>query len=289
MPTVFQRRRRELAEALRDLRRSTGDSGSGFAQRLGWIQSRVSKIETGKQFPTEDDIRKWLHAADAKDQEQRLLGMLAEARTEYATFQDSYRSAGGAASRQADYAAIEARARRIAKFLPAEIPAQLMTAGYAREHLALASGPAAWGATPADIERMVGARLRRQEILSDPDKTVQIVILEAALHTRLCSPATMAGQLDRLLAADGLPALELTIVPFTAQVPVYPLSGFVIYDDQLVLVESLTGEQHLIDPDEIARYTSWFSLLRSAGVRGRNAAALIRQAMTSIAPSRPMS
>jgi len=284
VPTVFQRRRRELAEALRDLRRSTGLSGSAFAQRLGWIQSRVSKIETGKQFPTEDDIRKWLQAAHAGDQELKLLDMLADARAEYVTFQDSYRTAGGAANKQADYAAMEAQAKRIMKFLPAEIPAQLMTAGYAREHLALASGPAAWGATPAEIERMVGTRLRRQEILSDPDKTIQIVILEAALHTRLCSPATMAGQLDRLLAADGLPALELSIVPFTAQVPVYPLSGFVIYDDQLVLVESLTGEQRLNDPDEIARYTSWFTLLRTAGVRGRDAAALIRRAMTAIAP-----
>jgi Domain of unknown function (DUF5753) len=209
--------------------------------------------------------------------------MLTGARAEYETFQDSYRAAGGAANKQADYAAMEAQAKRIAKFVPAQIPSQLMTAGYAREHLALASGPAAWGVSAADIEQMVATRLRRQDVLSDPEKTVQIVILEAALYTRLSSPATMVGQLDRLLAVDGLPALELTIVPFTALVPVYPMSGFVLYDDQLVLVESLTGEQQLNDPDEIARYTSWFDLLRNAGVRGRDAAALVRRAMTAVA------
>jgi transcriptional regulator with XRE-family HTH domain len=264
------------------LRSATGLSGSRFAQRLGWIQSRVSKIETGKQFPTEEDIGQWVQAAQAPDQLLRLLDLLAQARTEYATWQESYRAAGGAARRQADYAALEAQARRIAKFVPVEVPTQLMTAGYAREHLALASGPSAWGASPADIEDMAAVRLRRQEILSDPGKSVQIVMLEAALYTRLCSPAAMAGQLDRLLAADGLPALELTIVPFTAQVPVYPLSGFVVYDDQLVLVETLTGEQQLNDPEEIARYIGWFGLLRDAGARGRDAAVLIRRALAAL-------
>lgn len=285
-PVTYQRRRRELAAALKDVRSATGLSGSAFARSLDWIQSRVSKIETGKQLPTEDDVRQWARAAGAEERQPRLLELLEMARVEYATWQDSYRTAGGAARRQADYAALEAQATRIGKFVPVQIPSQLMTAGYAREYLSLPSGPAAWGASEGDIDDMVTVRLRRQDILANPNKQVQIVMLEAALYTRLCAPATMAGQLDRLLAADGLPALEMTIVPFTAQVPVYPLSGFVIYDDQLVLVETLTGEQQLSDTEEIVRYLKWFDLLRDAGVRGRDAAALIHRALGGLEQNR---
>jgi transcriptional regulator with XRE-family HTH domain len=282
VPAVtYQRRRRDLAGALRELRVATGLSGSEFARRLGWIQSRVSKLETAKQFPVEADLEAWADAAAAAGQLPRLLDLLAAARAEYATWQETYRAAGGAANRQGDYIALERQARHIRKFA-FELPAQLMTARYAREHLALPSGPAAWGASHADIDEMVTVRLRRQEILSDPGKSIQIVMPEAALHTRLCSTAAIVGQLDRLLAADGLPALELTIIPFTARVPVYLVCGFVIYDDELVLVETLTGEQRLNDPDEIGLYTGWFDLLADAGVRGRDAAALIRGALEKI-------
>ena len=45
-----------LATRLRELRAATGLSGNRFAQRIGWVQSRVSKLETGVQIPTEADI-----------------------------------------------------------------------------------------------------------------------------------------------------------------------------------------------------------------------------------------
>jgi transcriptional regulator with XRE-family HTH domain len=279
---AYQRHRRELAAALRQLRQATGLSQSAFAERLGWIQTRASKIETGKQFPTEDDIREWATAASAEGETERLLDIHRRATVEYVTWQDGYRAAGGAAGKQREIGALEAQATRIGKFEPAMVPSQLMTAGFTREFLRSPSGPAAFGTTDAEIDDMVTARLARQAVLYDPAKQVQIVILEAALYTRLCSPAAMAGQLDRLLASDGLPALELTIVPFTEFVPVYPLSGFVVYDDDLVMVETLVGEQRIYDPEVIARYAGWLDLLRETGVRGRDAASLIRRAMVAL-------
>lgn len=43
--------RLKLAASLRAVREGTGQSGTRFAQRLGWQQSRVSRLETGKIFP----------------------------------------------------------------------------------------------------------------------------------------------------------------------------------------------------------------------------------------------
>ena len=285
--TTDLRERRKLAAALRALREQTGLSGNRFAQRLGWQQTRVSKLETAQQFPTEADIRAWAAAADAPpDALAALLGQLDRARVEYRTFRQQYRDSGGAAGRQADIAALEATVTRIGKFQPAMIPSQIQTIGYAREVLRLPSGPAAWGASEAEIDEMAAIRVQRQqEILYQPGKQIQLVMLEAALHTRLVSPATMAGQLDRMLALDALPSMELGIIPYATLVPVFPLTGFIVYDDHLVIVETLTGEQQLSDHGEVSRYIEWLDLLRDAAATGRQAAALIRRALDGLGDS----
>ena len=53
---AYQRERGRLAEALKALRVGAGLSGARLAEMLGWQQSKVSKIETRKQLPSEDDI-----------------------------------------------------------------------------------------------------------------------------------------------------------------------------------------------------------------------------------------
>jgi transcriptional regulator with XRE-family HTH domain len=284
LPAITDLRlRRKLAAALKALREDTGLSGNRFAQRLGWIQTKVSKLETGSQFPSEDDIRAWTQAAGTPAAADELLAQRAVALVEYNTFREQYRASGGAAARQADIAALEATVTNIAKFQPAMIPAQIQTVGYAREVLRLPSGPAAWGASEAEIDAIAATRVERQQaILYQPDKQIQLVMLEAALRTRLCSRAAMAGQLDRMLALGGLPSLELSIIPFTALVPVFPLSGFIIYDEHLAIVETLTGEQQLSDPAEVNRYVQWFGLLHDAAVHGRDTVPLIQRALNDL-------
>ncbi len=80
------------------------------------------------------------------------------------------------------------------------------------------------------------------------------------------------------MAVSGLASLELGIIPFEAAVPVFPLSGFRLYDD-LVIVESIVGEQQLAEPDDVARYEKYLELLREAASTGREAAAVIRRAL----------
>ena len=109
----------------------------------------------------------------------------------------------------------------------------LQTSEYAREFLHLACGPLNYGED--EIDRMVAKRMQRQQVLYQPAKRVQVVMLEGALRTRVVSVPTLAGQLDRLLAVIGLPTLELGIIPFEAAVPVFPLSGFRLYDDLVIV------------------------------------------------------
>lgn len=268
-----------LGQALRSAREDTGLTGVAFAARLGWDQSRLSKIERGKQFPSTEDVRAWADAAGIDP--GPLLAQLQRARTEHATWRDEFRKAGSPAAKQARIGSRYESATRIGKFQPVMIPSQLQTAEYARELLRGPSGPGAWGASDEAIEAMVGARMQRQQILYEPDRTIAVVILEAALYARLVSSDAMAGQLDRMLALEGAIALDLGIIPTTELIPVYPTSGFVVFDSDLVVVETIGGEDQISDPDEVAKYVHWFELLHGAAVHGRAAAALIRTAINN--------
>lgn len=278
---AYQRERRRLAEALKALRAGAGLSGARLAEALGWQQSKVSKIETLKQLPTEDDIAAWGRASGADEAViAALLETVPRARVEYATWRDAYRSAG-AAGTQADLLALEAESVRIAEFQPAMISGLLQTADYAREFLHLPCGPLSFGRDEDDIDGMIANRMQRQQVLYQHGKQMQIVMLEGALRTRVVSAPTLAGQLDRLMAVSGLASLELGIIPFEAAVPVFPLSGFRLYDD-LVIVESIVGEQQLAAADDIARYEKYLELLREMASTGRDAIPVIQRSLEGL-------
>jgi hypothetical protein len=218
---------------------------------LGWQQSKVSKIETRKQLPSEDDIAAWVGAVGATPETASdLLAMLRGARVEYAAWKDACRESG-AGGVQAGIVELEAQATTIAEFQPGIFSGLLQTSEYAWEFRHLACGPLSYGQDQDEIDRMVANRMQRQQVLYQPAKRVLVVMLEGALRARVVSAPTLAGQLDRLLAVIGLPTLELGIIPFEAAVPVFPLSGFRLYDD-LVIVESIVGEQQLAEADDVA-------------------------------------
>jgi len=275
-----------LTARLTALRTAAGLSGNALAKRMGIVQSRVWKIEHGELLPTGDDIRTWVQATGHEPETARELSqMLEEARAESATFKAAF-SKYGAARYQQEVAAIEARSSRIGEFQVAMIPAILQTADYAREILSLASGPGAWGASADDIEAMINVRLRRQEILHDPGKRIQVVLGEAALRTLVCTQQTLIGQLEKLLSVMQLPSVELGIIGFTQRMPVFPFVSFSVRDSALIVVEGLTGEQKLtasVAADQVASYLRFFDLLRESASTGDEAAAVIQRALDSVA------
>ncbi|MFD6073411.1 MULTISPECIES: helix-turn-helix domain-containing protein [Amycolatopsis] len=273
-----------LATKLRELRAATGLSGNQFAKRLGWPQSRVSKIETGVQFPTGDDITDWLTAAGADDQKDSILELLKRARVESVSFRDEFRKPGGAATKQRSVLELEQRASRVATFQPALLPGLVQTPGFMRELLVLPSGPVrTGGAAEDDIERMVAIRIERQAQLHDPGKALPLVIGEAALWIRIGDLDTQLGQLDRLRSLAGLRTVDLRILPFSKAMPIAPLHGFRIYDAELVVVELFAGEHLIRDPEEIALYEHMFGTLHTEALSGDAAARLIQSVSRRLA------
>ena len=271
--------RAALSMRLTGLRTVAGLSGNALAKRMGVVQSRVWKIEHGDLLPTDADIKAWTEATGGRAAAGELLEMLAEAKSEQA-FSTAFGRKGGAAAIEERVRAAEEQSMLIGEFQMAVIPGILQTADYAREVMSVASGPRVWGSDDADVEDKISVRLRRQEVLYGTAKRVQVVIHEAALHVLMTSPATMAGQLDKLLGASRLPAVEFGIIRYTQRMPAYPF-GFRIYDD-LVVLESISQEPEITDPGEVAVYAGAFEALRQAAVTGDDARRLITAAAADL-------
>lgn len=271
-------RRARLAARLRAVRAAAFPSGNQFATAVGWVQSRVSKLETGTQLPTERDIREWVAAANATDDvAAELLELLVAARMEYATHRDAARRSGGLANVQAQVAALEQQATRIAEWQPAMVPGLVQTPAYARELLTLSFTIS----DHEEIEAVVAERLKRQNsVLYQTGRRIQLLVGEAALRSAPGTIDTLLGQLDRLVSVAGLATVELGVIPFPAM-PVMPLTGFRLHDD-IALVETMSGEQQLHEAEEVAVYAQAFERLRDAAATGPDAVALIQRVAAEV-------
>jgi len=281
VPTTFRRHRRALGRELRGLREGSGRTGNQFARELGWAQSKVSRLETGAQIATEQDLEVWCKVLGAtRGDYARLLSLLGKAEAEYLGWKESYRLAGDGERKQEEILRYERLSRRIVEFQPSIVPGLLQTQAYAGEILRSATGPAMFGATEGEIERMIAVRMRRQEVLYDRTKDVRVIILESVLRTAMGPGPVMVEQLLRLRDLHRFTSARLAIIPNGARVPIIPLGGFTVYDDDLVVLETLSGEQHLSGGAEVSAYSKATALLESAAVEGDDAGALIERVIT---------
>ena len=165
-----------LAERLYAMRKAAGLTGDRMAEDLGWPRSKISKIENGRQMPTADDIRTWAAECGHPEAADDLLDLLADVQAVHRRWRTRLRRGHAAVQEDLDRRARQAKRIRSAEVLI--MPGLIQTAGYARSILAQAG--AAYGRR--DLEETVAARMRRQEILYDADKTFEFVITEAALR-----------------------------------------------------------------------------------------------------------
>jgi transcriptional regulator with XRE-family HTH domain len=269
--------RARLGDRLRELRAARFRSGAAIARHLNWRQTRVSKLELGAQLPSDEDLDAWVAAAEAgADVRAELAELLTQARIEHREWGVDYQS-GSIAASQAQIGELEAKATVLREYWPSMLPSIVQTPAYAREMLMAPGGPVLVGATPESVEANIAERVKRQALLYEPGRQVQIVLGQAALTVYFGSVETLIGQLDRLVALSGLATVDLRVLPTTVASPILPLGGFSIHDDETLWFESLTRETRTTDPGEIAAHLAAFELAREAAAAGPDAAALIQR------------
>ncbi|MEO3924321.1 helix-turn-helix transcriptional regulator [Micromonosporaceae bacterium B7E4] len=269
MSATVHQARESLGHQLRDLRRDAGLTGRQLARLAGWASSKISKIEYGKQTPTEDDLRVWCHHCGTPEQLPDLIATVRHIEAMYVEWRRMLRT--GTKRRQETSLSIESQTRLFRWYEPMLAPGILHTAEYAA---AVMARVIEFYQVPNDLAAGVAVRMERQQILYHGIHRFHIVLAEQALKTQVGDAQVMAGQLDRLLTALTLPRVRLGILPAEHAYQV-PTNQFIMFDDRLVHVEAITAELAITQPREIVLYAKAFEALAAAAVYGQEARDLI--------------
>jgi transcriptional regulator with XRE-family HTH domain len=239
-----------------------------MAADLGWPTSKISKIETGEQMPTEQDIRAWTAQCRQPEATEELLDLLADAQT---IRDDARRRAGrNQATRQVSLAERTKAARRIRDAEPMAIPGLLQTAGYARA----VAGQVALVYGAGDIEAAVQARMDRQVILYErnddrsPKRAFQFIITEAALNMPPCPVPAMLAQLYHLLDVLDLDNVALAVIPMGTELSFAAFFGFMMLDSTVIVEDYLGSNEHSGEAAEV--FDRIFGLLMDQAVKDKD-------------------
>ncbi len=180
----------------------------------------------------------------------------------------------------AGYVGLEDGASRLRCVELELIPGLLQTEQYMRRLYTL---PGA-GLSAREVERRIGARLKRQERLTNADPLqLNAVMSEGALLRCARDESVAAGQLAQLLDRAALPNVELRVLPFNLglHVGVYGPFSLLSFPDQLlddaVYQEYAAGGDIIDTQTVVSQMDTLFSELRGQSLGSDESLTMIAQ------------
>lgn len=247
--------RRRLAAELRSLREATGLTVEEVRARLDWSSGRLNHMEGGRHsVPDASGLRALLDLYGITDTARRealeALRKEAKARPWWRDFEDVLTDG---------FLGWEERARRIFAYQASVVPGLLQTPEYTA-----ASARASMARTEEEVERIVAARLKRQErVLGRPDAPeFRCVLDEAALLRLAAMPAPLAnGQLRHLAeVAAAVNTVTLLVLPIAVGLHgcLHGSTVLLEYDDErdppIVYLETRSRGTYVTGPAQVADY-----------------------------------
>jgi transcriptional regulator with XRE-family HTH domain len=154
--TSVDEARNALGKRLRELRSSAGLTGKQLAESLSWPASKVSKLENGRQTPTDQDILDWTRANNSEGEREALLASLHTLEVQHSEWQRVLKA--GLLSHQIELSETDQQTKLYRSFEPAVVPGLLQTPEYARARF---SQVIAVHRVPNDINEAVQKRMQR--------------------------------------------------------------------------------------------------------------------------------
>lgn len=261
-PVVLRRRVAMELRRIRDERELFGDE---VAKKLGWSESKISRIETSRTGISAKDLERLLKVYEVIGEErQRLidLGKASRQRGWWRKYSDVL------PDWYTKWVGLESEARVIRTYHAQVVPGLFQTPDYARAVLNAAVLPE----LPEEVDRKVKLRMARQALLTQDDPPhLSVVLDEAVLRRAVGGPETMRGQMQRLLGVAALRNVQVQVLPFGLGVHSGVNGSFEIFefepeDPKLVYVDTLTGAVYPDKPREAGTYSMCFEQLRGAAL-----------------------
>ncbi|WP_433567135.1 helix-turn-helix domain-containing protein [Nocardia sp. CA-151230] len=274
--TEVLRARAALGARLRELRKDARLDAVQLSAAAGWHKSKTSRIELGRQTPSEADLETWCEICDARLALPDLLASLRNVQAQWSEWKRI--AAAGHTRRQRRQVDIESRASLQRTYAPVVLPGLLQTESYARAVLAQCIR---FLGTPDDLDEALAARMERQQVLRKPRHRFILLADESALYTTVGNAGVMADQLRFLLdSAFDIPRVLFGIVPRDAEFT-YITTSFDLFDNRLALIETISAELTVVTAAELSLYERVWKALQAQAVYGSAARALVDAALES--------
>ncbi|GAA5197761.1 helix-turn-helix transcriptional regulator [Rugosimonospora acidiphila] len=258
-PTVL---RMLLGAHLRRLREAQGVSREDAGWEIRSSESKISRMELGRVSFKERDVSDLLrlYGLDDDDERNRLLTLAREANTPgwWHRFGDVL------PSWFQSYLGLEAAASLIRTYEVQFVPGLLQTEDYAREVVRLGHGKA----SGEEIDRRVGLRIRRQQLLSRSSPAqLWAVVDEAVLRRPIGGAKVMRAQIEALIEVTKMPNVRLQVIGFHVGGHAAAGGAFSILrfpDPELpdvVYIEQLTSALYLDKRDDVDLYAEAMEIL----------------------------
>ena len=205
--------RRQLGSELRRLRDHVGRTCADVAARLGWSESKLSRVETAKIAIRSSDLEQLLDEYGVSDMTVRTKLLSLNERARKRAWWEAYGDALAADNAYETYIGLESDALSISIFQSSVVPGLLQTAEYAHAVIQAAATPP----IGADmLEARVAARIARQAILArESPPNLAVLLDEAVLRRRVGGSEVMQRQIDRLISSSESGSVDLAVLPFS--------------------------------------------------------------------------
>ncbi|GLZ15587.1 hypothetical protein Acsp04_58220 [Actinomadura sp. NBRC 104425] len=274
-------RRHRLAKELRRLREERGLTTDELGRLIYCNRTKISKLENAQIRPDLGEVVSILKALDVTGREYKKVFELAHA----ASVKHWWDKIGNTMGpRQRLYADLESGAKTIRSYNQIAIPAVLQTREFidALIEIDRASGPLEYRP-----ERMIEARLRRQQHLLSPEGPTYEAVLDECMIYRLGVPReVMRAQLRHLVGVvSSEPRITLRVLRYNAyrRGGFMPPTSFWLYtfpekaDPPMAVVDTATTDLVFTERREVARYTGDYDLLRRIALSPAKSLAFLTQ------------
>jgi len=272
-----------LGSQLRRLREAADITADQAGYEIRASRSKISRMETGRVGFKVRDVDDLLTFYGVTDEEarSRFLYLAKESSrpdwwTQYSDILPDWFE---------NYLGLESASTTIRTFEIQFVHGLFQTEDYARAvtRLGHQSAPA------AEIERRVGLRIKRQDLLAraNPPR-IWSVMDEAVLRRPVGGPAVMRAQLHHLIEVAKLPQVTLQVVPFARGGHAGASGTFAVlrfeeqYLPDVVYIEQLTGAVYLEARSDVEHYLEVMDQLSGEALTPADTARFIERAANEI-------